>query len=292
MLKSSLLTLLLASIGFAHAGTNIDMTIAPLGTPKFDFDRGGKGRLESLQASFGINHDLNQQHNVGLNIQLARESWEFEQSPWKVAEPWKQLERVTFSVPYRYRTDSGWTFAVAADASNSKEKNAEAKESWIYGMNAYVAKTVSPTLLFGVGAGVYRQLEKTTGFPFLIIDWKITPNLTLANPFTVGPVGPAGLELSWAFTPQFDVGVGGAMRQFQYRLAKSNPLAPDGVLEEQYAPVFLHAAYKFHPSWRVDAYTGVAAGGKFTILDSNGNELSSEKAKKMPFFGFALNGRF
>lgn len=292
MLKLSLCSLLLVSISVAHAATQMDMTLTPLGTPQFDFDQGGKARLESLQASFGISHDLNQQHNVGLNIQLARETWRFEQSPWKVAEPWQQLERVTFSVPYRYNTQSGWFFTVAADASNSKEKNADAKESWIYGMNASVAHAFSPTLLLGIGAGVYRQLEKTSGFPFLMVNWKITPNLTLANPFSVGPVGPAGLELSWALSPQFDLGLGGAMRQFQYRLAKSNPLAADGVLEEQYAPLFLHAAYKLHPSWRIDAYTGVAAGGKFTILDRDGNELSSEKAKKIPFFGLALNGRF
>jgi hypothetical protein len=292
MLKPSLLVLLLASIGFAHAATQIDMTLTPLGTPQFDFDQGGQARLESLQASFGISHDLNQQHNLGFNIQLAREAWHFEQSPWKVAEPWQQLERMSFSLPYRYTSQGGWIFSVAADATNSKEKNAEAKESWIYGMNAYMAHAFSPTLLLGVGAGVYRQLEKTTGFPFLIINWKITPSLTLANPFTVGPVGPAGLELSWAITPQIDIGAGGAMRQFQYRLAKSNPLAANGVLEEQYAPLFLHAAYKLQSNWRIDAYTGVAVGGKFSILDSNGHELSSEKAKKMPFLGFALNGRF
>ncbi|NHQ85532.1 hypothetical protein HA050_05300 [Iodobacter sp. HSC-16F04] len=292
MLKSSLLTLLLATIGFAHAGTNVDMTITPLGTPKFDFDDGGQARLESLQANFGINHDINQRHNIGVNLQLARETWHFDQNPWKVSEPWKQLERVTFSVPYRYSSQNAWFYSATFDASNSKEKNADTKESWIYGMNASVAHAFSPTLVLGVGAGVYRQLEKTQGFPFLIIDWKITPSLTLANPFTVGPVGPAGLELSWALTPQFEVGAGAAMRQFQYRLAKNNPLAPDGVLEEQYAPVFLHAAYKIQPNWRFDAYTGVAAGGKFTILDSNGNELNNEKAKKIPFFGFAINGRF
>ncbi len=292
MFKLSLFTLLLASISFAHAATQIDMTLTPLGTPQFDFDNGGQARLESLQANFGVNHDLNQQHNLGLNIQLAREKWYFEQSPWKIAEPWQQLERVTFSMPYRYTSQSGWFYSVTADASNSKEKNAEAKESWIYGMNASVAHAFSPTLLLGVGAGVYRQLEKTSGFPFLIVNWKITPNLTLANPFTVGPVGPAGLELSWGFTPQFEIGVGAAMRQFQYRLAKNNPLAPDGVLEEQYVPVFLHAAYKIQPNWRLDAYTGLAAGGKFTILDKNGNELNNEKAKKIPFFGFAVNGRF
>lgn len=286
----ALLTAIFSAVSLAD--TQLEMSVTPFATPKFDFDKGGQASLKNIQANFSLSHNIYPQHNLGFNIQLARESWSFDSNPWKVAQPWQTLERISFSLPYRYTTSSGWIFAASADLSQNKEKGAENSDSWLYGLNTYMAHSFSPDLLLGFGVGAYHQFDKTTGFPFIIIDWKITKDLRLANPFAVGPAGPAGLELSWGVTPQFDLGVGGAMRHFQYRLAADNAVASKGILEQQYVPIFIRAGYKIQDNWRVDAYTGVAAGGKFTFMDKNGNELNSEKAKKMPFFGLSANARF
>ena len=53
-------------------------------------------------------------------------------------------------------------------------------------MAAAGTRIFSPDLVFGVGAGVFRQIDETKVFPFLVVNWKITDRLRLGNPLQAG----------------------------------------------------------------------------------------------------------
>jgi len=80
----------------------------------------------------------------------------------------------------------------------------------------------------GGRAGVVPPHGETKGFPYIAVDWKITDDLRLSNPFARA-LRPAGLELSYGSLIAGDRG-GGAYRSFRFRLDDSG-VAPNGVGE-------------------------------------------------------------
>jgi hypothetical protein len=72
-----------------------------------------------------------------------------------------------------------WDYESGASAGNAKNLGA------VIG----VTKVFSPTLVLGLGAGVFRQIDETKVFPFIIINWQIDDKWRLSNPLPAGPAG-------------------------------------------------------------------------------------------------------
>lgn len=79
----------------------------------------------------------------------------------------------------------------------------------------------------GVGLGVYDQIEKTSVFPVVIVDWRLNDLWRLVNPLPSGPTGAAGLELDYRFDGNWTAGVGVAYRSVRFRL-NDRASAPGG----------------------------------------------------------------
>jgi hypothetical protein len=171
------------------------------------------------------------------------------------------------------------------------ETGADSGKAWVWGAVASAAKSFSPNLTLGLGAGVYSQIEKTTAFPYVVIDWKIDERWRLANPFAAGPAGPAGLELSYALDGNWDAGVGAAYRSYRFRLDQSGPF-PDGVGESRMVPAFLRVSRKLGAEARLDLYAAAALNGRLKLQDSGGGDLVTEDYATAPMIGLSLSGRF
>ena len=153
------------------------------------------------------------------------------------------------------------------------------------------AKFFSPTLFLGLGAGVFRQIDKTAVFPFMIVNWQINDKWRLSNPFQASPTGGAGLELVYALDSDWDLAGGATYRTYRFRLRSDGP-TPDGIGRNQGIPVFARLTRKLGTQGRLDFYAGAVADGQLRVLDSNGATVASSDYKLAPLFGITATLNF
>nr|WP_314899065.1 DUF6268 family outer membrane beta-barrel protein [uncultured Deefgea sp.] len=291
------LILTAAALAVASLAQANDVTwnysITPVYAPSTDLDGGGEVSTTWLSSSLGATKKIDQNQSLGFSISGSQQSWSFDKpKAWGGVTPWQDLRSAQLTLPYSYATADGVIFSFSPGVQYAAEDGADQGESINYGANAFVAKYFSPSLMLGLGVGAWQAFESNNVYPFLIVNWKITDTLSLNNPFVAGPVGPAGLELSWKATPQWELSAGGTWRSYESRLAANNPIATNGVLQNNSVPLFVRASYKMTDSARLDFYAGTAVNGEFTIQNQQGNDVVTEKYSSMPFLGLTLSGKF
>lgn len=125
------------------------------------------------------------------------------------------------------------------------------------------------------GLGVYDQIEKTSVFPVVIVDWRLNDRWRLVNPLPSGPTGPAGLELDYRFDGDWTAGGGVAYRSVRFRL-NDRASAPGGVGEESGVPLFLRVTRNLGPQMALHLYGGAVVGGTPRLEDASGNLIKKE----------------
>jgi hypothetical protein len=143
----------------------------------------------------------------------------------------------------------------------------------------------------GFGLGVFERIEKTSVFPLLLVDWKLTDRWRVMNPLQAGPTGPAGLELDYRFDNGWNLGLGAAWRTTRFRLSENGPV-PDGIGEERGLPVFLRATHHFGGGMSLVLYAGVIANGQLRVEDAQGNELREVDFDPAPLLAVSFSARF
>ena len=262
--------------------------------PDFDLDSGGKASATLWQAAFSGNWQLDEAQRLGFSVTYGQQDWSFDQpQAWGVATPWDTLSRVSLSVPYTHiNTSTGWAYSLIPSVDFSSERDASSSDSFSYGLNAGIARFAARDKMIGGGVALWQRLDGFQAFPFLLIDWKLSEHWRIANPFAVSVVGPAGVEAVWSPKPGFEMGFGATWREYEWRLATSNPVAPGGVLIDSTIPVYLRAETRFNESARLNLYLGAGVGGEFEFLDVNDNTVSTEEHSPMLLLGLTFTGQF
>jgi len=205
--------------------------------------------------------------------------------------PWGTIQSPGVSFVYSHKFDSDWRLNLIPTIESTAEQGAELGNSLTYGGIVNASKQLSPTLNLGLGTGVFRQIDTNRIFPFIVNDWKITDRWNLNNPFPGGPAGGAGLELSYAVTPQFKISGGAAYRSYRFRLSNSSAYA-GGVGQNKFIPIFARFSYAFDRTTLLDLYTIANVGGSVSAIDPNGNTVLSTNYKTAPAIALSLVKRF
>ena len=128
-------------------------------------------------------------------------------------------------------------------------------------------------------------------FPFLTVYWKINENWLLTNPFSTGPIGPAGLELICSPSDLWELGGGGAYRSSRFRLDDKG-IAPDGIGQLSGLPVWLRITRKFSRQYKLDLYGGVLLNGELRMEDRDGRKLDSDNFDPAAFMAVNISTSF
>jgi hypothetical protein len=228
--------------------------------------------------------------SAGLTYEF--EDYHFSQlSGFAVSNPWNKVDRVGLSAGLGYRVSEQWNVFASPIVQYAGERGAEFGESLMYGGVAGATYRVNPDLLIGAGAGVFYRFEETRFFPSLLLSWKITDRLRLGNSYRIGLAGPAGLELDYALTKDWTVGVGGGYRSHRFRLDQKGPV-PGGIGENDAWPFYARLGWKLARGLNLDFYAGAAFGGKLKLEDRAGNSISSASYDTAPLAGFTFSARF
>ena len=208
----------------------------------------------------------------------------------QIADPWDEIHALNLSVSALFTLDKNWKLFVAPSVGVAAESGADWGDSLVTGGIAWASYRFSPSLTLGLGAGVFSKPEEVSAFPLIIVDWKITDRVRLANPLQAGPTGPAGLELSYTFN-DFTIAAGGAYRSARFRLDDHGPVS-NGAGEDKAFPLWARFSAKLGKAATVGLYGGAMVGGKMTIEDSRGHEISDESYDASPFLAATISLRF
>lgn len=296
VLATGALALAMAPSTVAIAGQpgagSISFSIAPIYQLEGDLDTGGEAGYTGVLTSLGRSWAIDARSSVGLQLGLDYEDWRFDAPiAFGGRDPWDSIYRANISLPYTFATQGGWRWNVTPTIEYSGESNARFSDALEYGAMLSVAKRLRPDLLLGLGFGVFERIEETRAFPFIAIDWRITEQVRLANPFPSGPAGPAGLELSYALPADWEIGIGGAYRSFRHRLDRDGPV-PDGVGEHRFIPVYLRVGRNLSANLHLSLYAGAALGTQLRVEDDDGNRVYDDDQDPAATLGLSLSGRF
>jgi hypothetical protein len=266
--------------------------VAPIYRFPADVDGGGTLSVFSLYFSADVMKQVNQNLGVGLNFIYEFDDYDFSGlTGFFVPRPWKEVQRLGFSVPIFYSIDDKWKVIVIPSAQFSGEFGARFGDALVYGGAGAVTYAFGPKVALGIGIAAYYNLKEVRVFPFPVIKLKLNDRFRFANPFRTGPAGPAGLELSYQLSPRWEVGIGGAYRSYRFRLDYNGPI-PNGIGEYNSIPVFVRLGYQAHPALKVDFYAGASFLNKLYVDDRDGDELYRTKHDVAPLLGLSVSGRF
>jgi len=229
---------------------------------------------------------------LGIGLAYDLEEYSFSGPPGLTAPaPWGTIHRLGFSPSLVHSFSPGWRLLVAPSIGFAAEEGADFGDALVYGAVVSATKTIGPDLSIGLGAGVFRQIERWRVFPFLSIAWRINDRWRLSNPLRVGPAGPAGLEMSYSIDGNWEAGAGGAYRSYRFRLDEDENV-PDGIGEYRGIPLFARLSRSWREGWRVNLYAGAVLGGRLALENSRGDGIASASFDPSPLAALFVTRKF
>lgn len=274
----------------------IKASVSVVGVNQFNtnLNSGGSFGWSFASASLGLINSVSPATTLGVSVRYESEFWNWNNmQAYSLGgkNPWSSILSPGISLLYSHKLESDWKLNLIPTIESAGEQGVEIGNSLTYGAIVNASKQLTPSLNLGLGTGVFRQIDTNRIFPFLVIDWKISDRWNLNNPFPGGPAGGAGLELSYAVTPQFKVSGGAAYRSYRFRLNNSSAYA-DGVGQNKYIPVFVKFSYAFDRTTLLDFYSIANVGGSVSAIDANGGTVLSTSYKTAPAIAINLVKRF
>lgn len=271
-------------------------SVSVVGINQFNtkLNSGGNFGWSYASASLGLLNNISPVTTVGVSLRYETEFWNWSNmQAYNLGgkKPWGTIQSPGVSFVYTHKFDSDWKLNLIPTIESTAEQGAELGNALTYGAIINASKQLSPTLNLGLGSGVFRQIDTNRIFPFIVIDWKITDRWNLNNPFPGGPAGGAGLELSYAVTPQFKISGGAAYRSYRFRLSNSSAYA-GGVGQNKFVPIFARFSYAFDRTTLLDLYTIANVGGSVSAFDQSGSTVLSTNYKTAPAIALSLVKRF
>lgn len=290
------LTALAGLAGGAHAAEpgswQSFISISPVHQGGADIDDGGRFRAGGAIVRGGASRDLGGGVRAGIALNYDYRDYSFSRNTaFGTTAPWGTVQRYGISVPLSFALDGGWSIGIAPSVDWFKENGAKSSDSLAWGAMFSGTRQFESGNRIGLGVGVFSQIEKTSAFPFVIVDWRLNDRWRLTNPLPSGPTGPAGLEIDYRFDGGWTAGVGVAYRVNRFRLSDSGPVS-NGVGEERGVPVFLRLTRNLSPQLALHLYGGVVTNGRLRVENSSGRRLQTEKFGSAPLVGLSLIGRF
>jgi hypothetical protein len=271
---------------------SLTLSAAPFYQFDGHLDKGGKVSSFSTQFAVDGSMPLSKDLTLGLNCGYTYSDYSFT-SPVTFAgsPPWDTLHTLKFGGRISYDLTPDWSAALTSSIQIAREEGADWGKAILYGGTLSASHRFSPHLTVGIGIAAFSELEKVQAYPLLVINWRISDRLSLANPFRPGPSSPAGLELSYRIADGWEVATGAAYRSERFRLRKTGPV-PDGIGQSRSVPVWIRISRNIDERFNLDIYGGILLGGKLSLDDRRGNRLVSEDYDTAPMLGLAAAYRF
>ena len=253
---------------------------------------GGSFNWQDVSANVNVTRQFTSALSAGVSVRYNYQNWSWTNpQSFGGQAPWTAINTPALGMNFGYSPSPEWRFGFAPTVEWSGETGTGTGGTATYGAVMSVARTFSKDLTLGVGAGVFRQIDETKVFPYLLVNWNITDKLRLRNSLPAGPAGGAGLELSYALTERWSIAGGGAYRSYRFRLNQNNPVA-NGIGQNSFVPVFARLSYAIDRTTSVDLYAAATTGGRLSVTDPSGTTQYSNNYQTGFAMALSLSKRF
>ena len=267
-------------------------SITPLYVGNSGIDGGGEYSMFGAIVRAGVQTGFGGTSLAGLTFNYDYLDYSFsDPAAFGGVAPWNVVRRYGVAAPLVFGVSDRWALGFIPSIDWFRENGADEGEALTWGGVISASRFFEGGNLLGVGVGVFQRLEKTSVFPLLLINWKLTDRWRLVNPLSAGPTGPAGLEIDYRLDGGWNIGLGAAWRTTRFRLSEAGPV-PNGIGEESGLPVFLRVTRKFGAGISMNLYAGVVTAGQLRVEDPNGNGLREVDVDPAPLFGATFSARF
>lgn len=257
-----------------------------------DLDAGGDFNVWGVILRAGTSRDLGGGNRAGITLNYDYFDYSFNNPvAFGGVAPWHIVQRYGFSVPISLALEDGWVVGITPSLDWFRENGANTSDAKAWGATVTAVKRFDGGNLLGLGVAAFSQIEDTSYFPLLIVNWRFGERWQLVNPLAAGPTGPAGLELDYLFDNGWTVGVGATYRRTRFRLSDSGP-TPNGIGEISGVPIFLRASRDLGTAVTLNLYAGVIVNGQLEVNDPSGNLIRKEDFEPAPLLGANLVFRF
>ena len=272
----------------------VTVSAAVAGTHQFagDLEQGGDVQWSSATVSGSVTRQFVPAFAAGVSVRYDTQDWRFgSASAFGGKVPWQHLQRPGASLNLSLALSRTLVVGLSPTVEWAYDSKADLGDAVIYGAVLSAAKVFSPTLTLGAGASVSRQFYSVKSTPFVIVNWKLTDRLRIANAAPAGPLGGAGVELRYAPTPDWELAGGGVWRSDRWRLEDAGAGA-GRVGETSFIPLLARVSRKLGPKARLDLYAGASTGNKLTVKDNEGHEITHDRYGTVPTISAACSARF
>ncbi len=268
-------------------------SLAITGTGQFNgsFLAGGTARTGGAAFSGSVTRQFVPAFSAGLSVGFGEDRWAMEESPafgW--GSPWERLQRAGGSVNLNLALSRTVLTGLSPGVEWDYEPGADVHHVLTYGAAVSAFKVFSPRFVLGGGAKAFRQFYSVKISPFVIVNWRLTDALRIANAIPSGPLGGAGVELRYAPNPAWEFAGGGVWRSDRYRLGDQGRY-PDQVGEVSGIPLLARVSRSIDAQSRLDVYAGATTAGKLTVKDSSGHEIASDRCRAAPAVAVSVSRR-
>jgi hypothetical protein len=257
-----------------------------------DLEQGGDVQWSSSMISGSVTRQFVPAFAAGLALRCERQDWRFG-SPGAFGgrAPWQRLQRPGASLNLSLALSRTLVVGASPMVEWAFDSKAGTADALIYGAALSAAKAFSPRFTLGAGASVSRQFYSVKSTPFVIVNWKLTDRLRIANAVPAGPLGGAGVELRYAPTPAWELAGGGVWRSDRWRLEDDGPAA-GRVGETSFIPLLARLSRKLGPKARFDVHAGALTNNRVTVKDSDGRVITRDDYGVVPTISATVSGKF
>ena len=258
-----------------------------------DIDDGGSFSVTRLFIRGGADIVFDEQTSLSVGLGYGFDKYDFSGSTGLgVTDPWDDIHSLRLGAFLRWAPNDRWTVFAAPTIRVSAERGADLGDAIYGGGFAGFSYKISDRFSIGPGIGALTQIEDdVTVFPVLLIDWKITDDLTLRTGRGLGATQGPGLVLAWQCAEAWELSLGGRYESQRFRLSDSGPV-PNGVGEEESLPIYGGITWKPNANLSLSALGGVNFAGRLVLDSPSGQRVASDNYDPTGFFGLVFTARF
>ncbi|WP_298439362.1 DUF6268 family outer membrane beta-barrel protein [uncultured Ferrimonas sp.] len=235
-----------------------------------DVERGGEVSEQQFGASVGYRYNLGRGRMAGVNVAVDKRQWDFADLRLGNGALASLDSRNSYQVSAfaMQPLSRDWMLLVSPSVEWAYADGASASDGMNYSVVAMANYGGIEHLKLGVGLAYINGVVEVKTMPFISFDWQINDRWRLSNPFEAGFNGRAGVELSYQYSDNINLGFGGGFRtdQFAYQ---------DGAIEEELPLSFARASYQLQSGQTVSLIAGLRNAGDITVHNA-GSEVDYE----------------
>lgn len=250
----------------------------------------GQAEWSAVTISGSMKRQFVPAFSAGLAVGYHEEYWAF-RSPSGGASYWGEFARPSVALNFSLALSHTVLVGFSPGAEWPSAPDVNTADAFTYGAVVSGLKVFSPKFVLGGGVSAYRQFYNVKISPFLIINWRLTERLRIANALPAGPEGGAGVELRYAPDTRWEFAAGGVSRGARFHLAATGPFAGN-IGETSTIPMFARISRSIGKSTKADLYAGGLFRGTLKVKDSAGDELERAEWGPAPAFALTLSGKF